>query len=444
MSDMKLKSKIIMIALIFTAILIFATGCSGEETPYQINDAENYTVSVKYDANGGTFTTNTSVIVDSYDVSKMSTNGNGMAEIALLSPDNAARGNDAFTAVNNGYFLAGWYAECTETVDSEGNKTYSYGKKWDFEQDLLEVDIGKTYSSAEPVMTLYAAWIPMFEIEFYSLGTDELIGEYVYNPMGDNDLRVPTWNIETGAIDMYKFPTKEGYTFKNAYYDAAGMQIVETEAIIHTGVVNAETGTAENTVMKLYVDWEEGNWYHIYNVDQFLKNASVNGSYVIHADLDFTEKIWPTSLMYGNFNGTIQGNGHTFKGITITQSDNSRTNAGLFGHLTEKASITGVTFDTVTFTIKAGTRMTGTSYGLFAGSVSSAATVTDVKVTNGVLQIDSGCYFSTDDYAVGLVCGTGDATIIDASGITCKAVGDNPERVTITINGNVVTLEFGI
>lgn len=441
---MNLKSKLIIVALIFTAILLFATGCSGEETPYQINNGENYTVSVKYDANGGTFTTNTSVIVDSYNVSKMSTNGNGMAEIALLSPDNAARGNDAFAAVNNGYFLAGWYAERTETVDSEGNKTYAYGKKWDFEQDLLEVDTSKTYSSAEPVLTLYAAWIPMFEIEFYTLGSEELIGEYVYNPTIENDLRVPTWNMETGAIDMYKFPAKDGFTFKGAYYDAAGTQAVDTQTVIHQGVVNEATGTGENTVMKLYVDWTEGNWYHIYNADQFLKNASVNGNYIIHEDLDFEGKIWPTSLMYGNFGGSIEGNGHTLKNITITQNDNSKTNAGLFGHLTENTTITGVTFDTVTFTVKAGARMTGTSYGLFAGSVSSAATLTDVKITNGTLQIDSGCYFSTDDYSVGLLCGTGDATVIDYSDITCTAVGDKPETVTITVNGNTVTLEFGI
>ena len=31
-----------------------------KQTPYEKNDAENFTVSVKYDANGGIFTTNTS------------------------------------------------------------------------------------------------------------------------------------------------------------------------------------------------------------------------------------------------------------------------------------------------------------------------------------------------------------------------------------------------
>ena len=440
---MKRNGKLLFLALIFVAILIIATGCSAEQTPYEKNDAENYTVSIKYDANGGTFTTNTHVITDSYNLGDLPVNGNGKAEVALLSPDHAARGNDAFTATKNGYFLAGWYAKRTETMNADGTKSYSYSEKWDFEQDLLELDKNKTYSSAEPVMTLYAAWVPMFEVEFYDYTSKEPLGKYTYNPTADSVLNVPSWNMETGIIDMYKFPTKDGYTFEKAYYDAEGTQAIETEMIVHPGVIDAETGTASNTVMKVYVDWKEGNWYHIYTVEQFLKNASVRGSYVIHADLDFAGKNWPTSFMYGNFAGKIEGNGHTFKNITLTQNDNSKINAGVFGNLTEQASITDLTLDTVTVTIKAGTRMTGTSYGLLAGTISPAATLSGVSIQNGTLQIDSSAYFSTDDYSVGLLCGTGDTKNIDFSSIQCVAVGENAEQVTIDVNGNTVLLTFG-
>ena len=48
----------------------------------------------------------------------------------------------------------------------------------------------------------------------------------------------------------------------------------------------------------------------VYNVEQFLENASVNGNYEIHADLDFAGETWPSSLTYGNFTGSIKGNGH--------------------------------------------------------------------------------------------------------------------------------------
>lgn len=440
---MKLKIKALVLALLTLGTVGLLTGCAAEQTPYEINDAENYSVSVKFDANGGIFSTNTSVIVDSFNISNLKTNSEGNAEIALISPDDAHRGNDAFTAIKNGYFLAGWYAQRTETgTDSEGNPVYTYGEKWDFESDLLEVDANKTYSAAEPVMTLYAAWVPMFEVEFYALDGGEYVGKYVFDPAKGTDIKVPVWDEKTGAIEMYNFPEKEGYTFEAVYADAAGKSEITTETIAHSGVVDYTNGVAKDATMKLYVDFVEGEWYHIYNVEQFLENASVNGSYEIHADLDFAGKIWPTALMYGNFTGSIKGNGHTFKNIEVTQTNNSKINAGLFGNLTENANISDVTFENVTFTIQSGTRMAGTSYGLFAGTISDAAKLTNVKILSSKLRIDSKCYFGVDDYTIGLLCGMGNANVIADAQITCEATGNNPENVKITVSGNEVTVQI--
>lgn len=437
-----MKFKAIVLALLTVGIVGLFTGCSQDPSPYETNDSENYTVSVKYDANGGIFTTNTSVIVDSYNISDMAVNGSGNVEIALISPDNSERGTDAFTAVNNGYFLVGWYSERTETLDDAGNTIYVYGNKWDFENGLLEVDASKTYTSEEPVMTLYAAWVPMFEIEFYALGDGELIGSYVFDPTLVTEIKVPEWDEETGAIEMYNFPKKSGYTFNGAYLDEEGTQAITTETLVHSGVVDYNNGGAKDSTMKLYVDMIEGEWYHIYNVDQFVDNASVNGSYEIHADLDFADAIWPTSLMYGNFTGTIKGNGHTMKNIEVTQTNNSKTNAGLFGNITEGASITDVTFENVTFTIQSGTRVAGTSYGLFAGTIADAATFSNIQIVGSTLKIDSGCYFGVDDYTIGLLCGMGNADMIPNAEITCEATGDKPEQVQITVNGNEVTVDM--
>jgi len=174
-----------------------------------------------------------------------------------------------------------------------------YSGKWDFETDRVEVDPNGTYSAAEPVMTLYAAWAPVFEVEFYDLTSGEYLESFTFNPSEVTEILVPKWDEETGAVEMYKFPQRKGYTFNGAYYDAEGTKAVDTAALIHTGSVDAATGTVQNPVMQLYVDWMEGEWYHIYNVEQFLDNASVSGSYIIHADLDFTDEIWPSSLMHG-------------------------------------------------------------------------------------------------------------------------------------------------
>ena len=431
---MNRKLKAILMALVLLVTCLFVTGCAQEENPYVKNDGENYNVSVKFDANGGFFTTNTSVIVDSYNISQMQAK-NGQVQIPLLSPDNTLRGNDAFTPINNGYFLAGWYTERQETADG-----YVYSGKWDFETDRVAVDAAGTYTAAEPVLTLYAAWVPLFEIEFYDLTSGEFLDSFTFNPEEVPEILVPQWDEESGTIEMYKFPQRKGFTFNGAYYDPEGTQSAEN-VVAHTGVVDEATGTAKDPVMRLYVDWMEGEWYHIYNVEQFLDNASITGNYIIHNDLDFEGEIWPTVLMYGNFAGSIQGNGHTFSNISIEQTNNSKVNAGLFGHLTETAEVTDLTLDNVTFTIKAGTRVVGTCYGLFAGNVSADAVISDVTIRNSTLQVDSGCYFGADDYSIGLVCGMG-STEIDASGISTASVGDYPETVVISVADEAVTVEF--
>ena len=439
--DAEMKLKAIAVCLMLLAALMLVTGCSQEQTPYQINDAENYSVSVKYDANGGIFTTNTSVIVDSYNISGMATNSEGKAEIALIAPDSAFRNKNAFTAINNGYFLAGWYTQRTETgTDSAGNPTYAYSGKWDFEKDLLTVDPAGTYTAAEPVVTLYAAWIPLFEIQFYDLASGELLESLTYDPTVDGEILIPAWDEETGAVDLGDFPERAGYTFNGAYYDEAGQQAIGEAAIAHPGTVDAASGTANDTQLKLYVDWTEGEWFHIYNVEQFLDNASVNGNYILHADLDFAEENWPTSLMHGSFGGTIQGNGHTIKNVNLVQTNNSKTNGGLFGALTETANISDLTLENVTFTIKSGTRMAGTCYGLLAGTISDQAAFSNVEILTSRLLIDSGSYFGTDDYTIGLLCGMGNAQI-DYSGITCENIGEN--TMTITVDGNTVTISVG-
>jgi len=431
---MKFLKPILLMGMLLALVLCTAA-CSDAQTPYQVNDAENYSVSVRYDANGGTFTTNTSVIVDSYNPTELKN-----SSVALLAPNDPARGKSAFTAIKNGYFLAGWYTERTEAgTDEQGNPVYTYAKPWDFEHDRLTVDSTAKTTASEPVLTLYAAWLPLFSVEFYDLGTGEYLDSISFDPNTAEEIRLPAWDAQTGAINMYNFPARAGYTFNAAYYDAEGKQQAESEVLTHPGKVNTETAVAEDTVLKLYVDWTEGEWYHIYNVDQFLDNASVTGSYVLHEDLDFTDKIWPSMLMHGTFSGTIEGNGHTISNVTLQQTDNSKTAAGLFGTLTDTAKITDLTLSGVTFTVKGGTRMAGTSYGLLAGTVSAQTKLENVRIADSCLQIDSAAYFGTDDYVIGLICGIGD-TGLDASGITCTAVGAAPETIVITVEDGTVTV----
>lgn len=435
---MILKRKAILLCLLGLILLVTA-GCAAEETPYQINDSQQYTVSVKFDANGGSFTVNAPVIVDAYNVSTMATDDQGLAQIPLLAPDDARRDKDAFKPVKSGYFLVGWYAECTKTTDENGNENYTYAKPWDFENDRLAVDPKVSHTSAEPVMTLYAAWAPLYELEVYDRESGEKCGSYVFDPTDGTELKVPAWNPESGGVDMYKFPQKKGYTLTQTYLDPEGTQILDAATVTHPGTVNREDGTVENRVFKVYADFKEGSWYRISTAEQFADNFSPTASFELMADLDFSDEIWPTALMYGTFNGTILGNGHTISNVSITQTDNAKQNAGLFGQL--GGEIRDVTFQNITFTLKKGARMAGTSYGLLTGGVTGENVLENVSIIDSKILIDSGCYFATSDYMIGLVSAMSDLGL-DTAGITCEATGDAPEKVVITVTDNTVAVEF--
>ena len=429
---MNKKRKIALIPLFLLAVILLLCAC-GQESKLDQMDASGYTVSVKFDANGGEFTTFCSVIMDSFNISGMATNANGMVELALITPDNDLRGaNDTFTVAKNGYFLAGWYATRTEIVDAEGNVSYTYADKWDFETDRLEVDPSKQYTAAEPVVTLYAAWVPVFEVNFYTLGTNELLHTETCNPLENIAFQLPEWDEKTGGMDMNDFPARNGYTFKGAYYDAEGTQPVEG-AMDHPGYVDYATGTAVNPSVNVYVDWTEGEWYRIYTAQQLADSIGENANYELFADLDFTGVEWPERCMYSEFTGTIIGNGHTISNVTINQRRTEQGRFGLFGSLGAEAVMEDVTFDNITVTIT-GVKAVGAAYGLFAGSISENASISNVQILNSQLQIPSDCWLASNDYVFGLVCGMGNYAAIDFSGITAVAVGNNPESVQIDVD----------
>lgn len=417
-----------MVVLVLALLLV---GCGSETTPYQENNDAGYCVSVRYDANGGTFTTNASVIVDAYNLSELPDAGNGQAKLALLAPDDPVRGSaNAFTPVNSGYFLAGWYTGRTDN----GDGTFTYSGRWDFAVDTMMLDKSESYTSEEPVLTLYAAWVPLFEINYYEMdGT--LLTTKTYNPLADGELVMPVW--EEATLKMGSLPEKNGYTFDAAYLDTAGTQPITTPTVQHCGSIDPETCEAKNPVMNIYMDFIEGEWFHIYTAEQFAENASVAGSYVLHADLDFADVIWPSSLMYGTFTGTIEGNGHTIRNVTVEQTNNAKTNAGLFGKLGESAVITDLNLDNITFIIRSGAKNAGTNYGLLTGSLSDEAKISGLTIESGRLLIDPTCYFGTNDFAIGLICGIG-TTDIDYSGIQCALTEESDSMTVEVVESTVI------
>lgn len=440
---MKRKIKLFLIPFMLLATLFLVTACGNKNTAYDDNDAKGHTVSVKYDANGGVFTGTSTVMVDSFNIADMQKDSNGMVNLKLIKPTAQERGD--WTPANGNKVLAGWYKTRIETTDDKGNKIYTYADEFDFDTHYLTVDPNKTYTSSEPVLTLYAVWVEKFVVNFINIEDGSHLGSYEYNPDPDSEakpvLNTPVWNTDTGRLDMFKFPEINGKTFEAAYEDAEGTKPLG-DVIVHNGYID-EYGVAQNHVQNVYVKYMEGNWYHIYNAKQMSKIPDTTGHFVLHADLDFADAFWPSTFIHGNFTGSIEGNGHTIRNVTIEQSNNTAKETGLFGKMAAGSKLTNVTFENITVKITKGTRTMGASFGLLAGKVESGVELTNVAITSGIIQIDTGCYWATDDFAIGLVCGSGysDQLGIDLSGITCEKVGD--KAWVINIDGNEVTIVTG-
>ncbi len=434
---MKLKTKAILLICLTVAALCVICGCA-DKSIFEGYDDDGYTVSVRFDANGGTMMTQVTAIVDTFNISEMKTNSDGQVEIALLDPRDERRGNGNVCTpsyAQSGYYLAGWYTERTENPNGEG---YVYANPWNFETDRVRVNPNDDNTSSSPVLTLYAVWKPLLVVEVVDRATNTTLDTLTYDPKQDQ-VRMPEWKKDgTGSIDMNGFPEKEGYTFDAAYYDAEGTRKIDTEVLIHT----AETD--ENaTSMKIYVDWLEGEWFHIYSAKQFVRKADSKGNYLICADLDFSKVDWPTAFMYEKFEGTIctlDNQQFTLSNITAVQ-DRDKANAGLFGWISENAKISNVTFDNVTFTVQKGS-IKQCYYGLFSGSISENASIENVSITNGTLVIDSAIATTNtmpyENYVLGLVCAEGNSQCLVQAEIDCS-VADN-DKFSVAVDGNEVSI----
>ncbi len=463
---MNKRLKVILLLVLALTALLVITSC-GEEPPFERYDEEGYSISVRYDANGGILTDGVSVIMDTYSLDELP-KMNGMKIAQLIAPEDVeVRGSaNKFVPTRNGYTCIGWYADRTEVVDADGNKSYKYSKRWDFKNDRLEIDPDEDYTSSEPVLTLYAAWVPNVTVEFYSLKNPNTLLGKMENVRAGGEINAPAWNASLGSMFMGDFPKIEGDTYIAAYTDADGTHRIVGDKIAHSGVIDYENVTVQNPVMKIYVDTLDGEWKYVYSPEDLTKYTDatgtkkdgfdLNGKYVIMDDIDFLKMSdpqtglrlyysWLNEIVTGEFNGKIVGvtksNGEPvkIKNIQFTQSSIVPPYYnGLFGKLGGNAVIENVGFEDIVMTIDSGApRAMTMSYGLLAGSIDEKAVLNDVTVS-GTIRISSKCKFSDNvRLTIGLICGSGDDHGIDYSSISCEKL-DDTEGFTIEVDkGNV-------
>lgn len=444
---MNKKLKVILFAALAIVTILLVTSC-GDDSYYALLDEEGYQVSVQFDANGGNFAAGTTVIVDTYGLNSLPTK-EGKKIAKLIKPDDKIRGaGKVFSVKNPGYQFVGWYEERTEVTGANGEISYTYSKPWNFESDRLELDPNKEYRASEPVKTLYAAWVPQFKFEFYSLDNPtELLKEY--NVDVGTVLELPEWERKSGNINMHQFPKMDGKTFVGAYTDPEGKNQITGESVMHTGTLDKSTVTATDPVMKIYIDTMDGEWKHIYTAAQ-LKKMSLSGNYILQEDLDLkgSTRNWDSSFVTGKFTGKLVGatkeNGEPvkIKNLSFYQESGSAIySVGMFGQIGDGAVIENIAFENVVMEIDVGAPLrSGVSFGLLAGTISESAVINNVTIS-GTINIDSKCVFA-GDYMIGLVCGLGDRHGIDYSRVNCVAVGDKADKVVIEISDGMVILDL--
>ena len=390
--------------------------------------------SILFDAGDGYFDNGSSTMMTLYEIANQAVNAFGMINLSIA---------DIPTCFSNSNkVLAGWYMERTEHIDSNGNTVYTYAGKFNFETNIVILDPNKEYSGEYPVLTLYAMWVDKFSVNFIDAESGDLLKTYKFNPQGAFDLSLPSWNQKNGKIDMHRFPTVSGKTFDSAYYDVECTQPIDG-VVVHPGKIG-QNGDVTNASMNVYVKYNEGDWYHIFNAEQLGNIADPNAHYVLEADLDFSQAgaLWPTLFAHGEFTGSIEGNGYTIRNVTIEQLGDNNAQTGLFGSLASGSQINNVTFENITLYITNGNRYTGAAFGLFAGNIASDANLTNVTITSGTIKIDTNCYWHSPDFVIGRLCGMGDSAVIDFSGIKCEIVTGEEVIKDITPEGNIVTLEL--
>ena len=425
--------KRIITALITAVLLLIAvmgiSSCSPSE--FDGLDEKGYTVSVRFDANGGTFKGSDSTIIDAF-------NPKDNQSIKLLSPDDTRRGGNTMDVTKPECILAGWYATRTPVDENDLSKGYTYADKWDFENDTLEVDANGSYTSSVPTLTLYAAWIPYFTFEYYTEDGTKYATTKGYS------ITVPAWEEGEATITMGNFPKREGdYTLISAYSDAECQNELSGRL---TGKWNPEDASVESSVIRIYTKWEAGIQYRIYSAEQLKSNDDLKGIYTLMNDIDFEGESWPGLFSGGKFKGVFNGCGHKISNISF-KSESTTPQNGLFASIDASARFIDVSFENVEFTINARRIAAGARYGLFAGGIADGAEFTGVSIDGRILFGDKCTSFkNASDYSIYLLSGCGtlpEGISADISvALTDKAQNNGSPLFSALISENEVILEF--
>ena len=224
-------------------------------------------------------------------------NFNGTVTDMLIKDPNVLETNPNDMILKSGYHIEGWYK--TKTTNPDGTITYS--DKWDFDKDRMTLD----------GVVLYAKWEENRTYKY----------ELYYKDSSGNDVFLDGYECKEGAKfndTLIRNKNVAGFT-SLGYLDEQGNPW--NSNFKHPG------GDADLTI-KVYLDLIEGEYTVVKTARAFKNALSRNQNIYLYNDIDFDED----EINFGDYSGTILGNGYTVSNFTIGYDD-SRT--GLKGELTD-------------------------------------------------------------------------------------------------------------
>lgn len=365
---------ICLIVLAMLASLFIWSGCSFGTTKDQIMQENGLSVRVTYHANGGSFGNDINVINLYYP------EGNPAAPIGFVDITNAKIEKD-------GYELEGWYHiakdENGEPIyENKEAKLFKLGEKVDFTKRLekgKDWDICANWLVLTKVKVKLVVFDENEQIDRSTKVKDEAGGEY------QTGAEVGSFTYQDGVVNTATLePFKaenNSHTFVQYYSDEACTQNVPWPI----------QRDEENDVY-IYVKYITGNWKvlktsnDVWNM--FVGSPFTGVGYYLLNDIDYTDGAID-SLSAKGFNYKFYGNGHTIRGLAISQRVNTVNiinNFSVFGNLGENADIKDLTFENLSVSFNISGSGPIQAHYLF-NSVDSKSRVENVTVSNGSFEL---------------------------------------------------------
>lgn len=460
---MKNKTKLMIVLAIACAGTLTLGACKSDNFYSQLIERDLNAI-VRFEPNGGLFSGEEKLVIT--NVYKYDDLAGG--QLLFRPDDTQKKGQSAsFQITYTNHFFVGWFREATPKLDADGNqldeygevwteesgkqKGYDYADPWDFSQKATQDDFEKQKDGSY-TLTLYAGWIPYFSYVVLN-DQDEEIARSDFDPSTERgkeamNLKIPEWNEETGAMDYGYFPTGTDKTFVSVRETKDSKE--NLTSIQHSGTWDPTNCTFQNPIKTYYGEYREGEWFRIKNAKQLETNYQANRCFEILEDLDFGEldangyavAKWPDSAAIGEFSGQIIGNGKTIKNISILNSNTSGSRGGLFGSISETATIKDINFENITYSLLQGTRTIGACFGLFAGEVRSGASISNVSIKGKLIignnNSDPFASQSQFHYNIGKITGnlnnngiTAEVEVEGQGGLTIKVEDDGSITATV-------------